>query len=87
MDSAIPLASSAGCPFISNEPDVKSTASIFNRTTALRDSTDFDLMIVPARSSVLPIGRSIHVGALAHPLMVNDRRVLRLVENILSEPI
>lgn len=48
--------------------------------------TRFDLMIVPARSSVLPVGRSIQVGVLAHPLMVNDRRVLRLVEQVLTEP-
>lgn len=48
--------------------------------------TRFDLMIVPARSSVLPVGRSIQVGVLTHPLMVNDRRVLRLVEQVLTEP-
>lgn len=27
--------------------------------------TRFDLMIVPARSSLLPVGRSVHVGVLA----------------------
>lgn len=48
--------------------------------------TPFDLMIVPARSSVLPVGRSIQVGVLAHPLMVNDREVLRVVEQVLTEP-
>ena len=49
--------------------------------------TRFDLMIVPARSSVLPVGRSIQIEALAHPLMVRDRRVLRLVETILMDPV
>jgi triacylglycerol lipase len=48
--------------------------------------TRFDLMILPASSSVLPAGRSIHVGAIAHPLMVRDRRVLRLVHEILDAP-
>jgi hypothetical protein len=44
-------------------------------------------MILPASSSVLPVGRSIRVGTLAHPLMVTDRRVLRLVREILAEPV
>ena len=41
--------------------------------------TPFDLMIVPAYSSVLPIGRAIRVSVIAHPLMVGSRRVLKLV--------
>ena len=67
--------------------DLNRDCSILERTGFVSLWTRFDLMIVPARSSVLPVGRSIHVGALAHPLMVNDRRVLRLVENILSAPV
>lgn len=46
--------------------------------------TPFDLMIFPANSSVLPAGRAIRVNVAAHPLMVRDRRVLRLVFDALS---
>jgi triacylglycerol lipase len=47
--------------------------------------TPLDLMIVPSTSSRLGIGRSIPVLSLAHPLMVRNRKVLRLVESILSD--
>jgi len=46
--------------------------------------TPFDLMIVPAASSRLPAGCSIPVRTLAHPLLVRDPQVLRLVLGILS---
>ena len=39
-----------------------------------------DLMIVPATSSVTAEARNIRVPVAAHPLLVRDRRVLRLVE-------
>jgi triacylglycerol lipase len=45
----------------------------------------WDLMILPASSSVIPDARSIAIGAALHPLMVRDRRVLRLVEQALGE--
>ncbi len=45
--------------------------------------TPFDLMIVPAASSRLPAGRSVSVRTLAHPLLVRDPRVLRLVLGML----
>lgn len=47
--------------------------------------TPFDLMIVPATSSRVPVGRSILVGTLLHPLLVRDRRVMRLVLDILHD--
>jgi triacylglycerol lipase len=46
--------------------------------------TPLNLMIVPANSSRLPAGRSISVRTPAHPLMVRDPQVLRLVFEILS---
>jgi triacylglycerol lipase len=49
--------------------------------------TPFDLMIVPADSSRLEVGRSIRVNVAAHPLMVRDRRVLDLVHRLLTEDI
>ena len=42
-------------------------------------------MILPAGSSFVPVGQSIRVLSLAHPLLVRDRRVLKLVLRILNE--
>lgn len=46
--------------------------------------TPFDLMIVPATSSRVTAGRTISVRTLAHPLLVRDPEVLRLVQRILA---
>jgi triacylglycerol lipase len=43
----------------------------------------FDLMILPASSSVVAEARSVRVNVVAHPLMVRDRRVMGLVEEAL----
>jgi len=63
-----------------------------NRDIAMLDTLSFtsiwtplDLMILPANSSRAPVGRSIRVLSLAHPLLVRDRRVLKLVLRILNE--
>jgi triacylglycerol lipase len=47
--------------------------------------TPLDLMIVPANSSRVPVGRSIQVRTLAHPLLVRDPQVLHLVLSILTD--
>lgn len=49
--------------------------------------TPLDLMIVPANSSELPIGKSIQIPVLLHPLMVFDRRSLDVVTDCLRQPI
>lgn len=49
--------------------------------------TPLDLMIVPARSSQLPIGRDIVIPVLNHAWMVHDARVLRAVAEALDEPL
>ena len=41
--------------------------------------TPLDLVIVPAKSSVLAVGRAERLWCVAHPLMVRDRRCLRAV--------
>jgi triacylglycerol lipase len=46
--------------------------------------TPFDL-IVPADSSRLGVGRSIRVNVATHPLMARDRRVLDLVDLLLTK--
>ena len=46
--------------------------------------TPFDLMIVPAHSSVLHAGRTMRVNVAAHPLMVRNPQVLKLVLDALA---
>lgn len=47
--------------------------------------TPWDLMILPAGSSVIPEGRPVRIGVGWHRLMVRDRRVLREVERALLD--
>ncbi|KKJ00841.1 esterase/lipase family protein [Prochlorothrix hollandica] len=47
--------------------------------------TPLDLMIVPAQSSVLPVGRSRSIPVALHPWMVTDDRVLSQVAQLLEE--
>lgn len=49
--------------------------------------TPFDLMIVPASSSQLPVGEMIQLSVLAHPLMLRDRNALETVVERLDTPI
>jgi hypothetical protein len=46
--------------------------------------TPYDLMIIPAESSQLGIGKEIIVPALLHPLILTDSRTLTIVGNILT---
>lgn len=46
--------------------------------------TRLDLMIFPAWSSVLPVGKTQHIWCVAHPLMVREPRVLQVIEAALS---
>ncbi len=48
--------------------------------------TPYDLMIVPARSSQLPVGEMRQVPVLAHPWMLTDPRSLAAIAAILSAP-
>ncbi len=47
--------------------------------------TAFDLMILPATSSVLAGARSVRWGVAAHPLMMRDKNVLAAVMRALEE--
>jgi len=64
--------------------DLNRDVEMLDRISFTSVWTPFDLMIVPAASSRLPAGRSISVRTLAHPLLVRDRQVLRLVLGILA---
>ncbi|MEB3826111.1 esterase/lipase family protein [Phormidium sp. CCY1219] len=49
--------------------------------------TPFDMMILPAHSSKMPVGREIELPVLVHRWMVSDRRSLNAVARVLSEPV
>lgn len=49
--------------------------------------TPYDLMIVPAISSIMGIGREIQLPVLVHAWMVQDMRTLKGIERALSEPV
>lgn len=46
--------------------------------------TPYDLMILPASSSYLPIGKMVQIPVLAHPLMLTDPRSLSQVASALD---
>jgi triacylglycerol lipase len=47
--------------------------------------TPRDLIILPARSSELPIGKNIQIPVALHPWMVTDTRVIRAIANLLRQ--
>ncbi|UBF25854.1 triacylglycerol lipase [Kovacikia minuta CCNUW1] len=49
--------------------------------------TPLDTMIVPANSSLMPVGKDVRVWVPAHALMVSDPRSLQSVSTALSEPL
>ncbi|BAY11159.1 esterase/lipase family protein [Calothrix sp. NIES-2098] len=49
--------------------------------------TPYDLMIVPAKSSQLPVGKEVVLPIALHPWMLSDARCLAIVAEILTEPI
>jgi triacylglycerol lipase len=49
--------------------------------------TPLDLMILPARSSCLGVGREVVVNVPAHAWMLSDSRSLRAIAQALSEPL
>ena len=67
--------------------DLNRDAATLSRIEFTTIWTPFDLMIVPADSSELGVGRSIRIHVAAHPLMVRDRRVLDLVHHLLSQSV
>ncbi|NJN56128.1 MAG: triacylglycerol lipase [Leptolyngbyaceae cyanobacterium SL_5_9] len=49
--------------------------------------TPMDLMILPAVSSRLPVGREVILSVPSHPQMVTDARCLKAIADALSEPL
>jgi triacylglycerol lipase len=65
--------------------DLNKDKQILNHIRFTTIWSPFDLMIVPPASSVMPEARSVRVNVLAHALMMRDLRVLRLVQQALSD--
>ena len=65
--------------------DLNRDVEMLDRISFTSIWTPFDLMIVPANSSRISAGRSICVRTPAHPLLVRDSQVLRLVLGILRD--
>ncbi len=49
--------------------------------------TPYDLMIFPATSSKMPVGREVIVPVALHAMMVSDSKVLKAVAEALAEPL
>ncbi|NET57902.1 MAG: alpha/beta fold hydrolase [Symploca sp. SIO2E6] len=49
--------------------------------------TPFDLMIFPASSSRMPVGKEVKIPVLIHVWMIKDHRCLQAVAAALSEPL
>jgi triacylglycerol lipase len=49
--------------------------------------TPFDLIILPPSSSRLGVGTELQIPALAHPLMLADRRTFRAISDALVQPV
>ncbi len=49
--------------------------------------TPYDSMIIPAKSSQMPVGKEVILPVLIHRWMVSDRRCLQVIADTLSEPL
>jgi triacylglycerol lipase len=67
--------------------DLNSDAVMLKQLNFTSIWTPYDLMIVPARSSQLPIGTEVIIPAASHPWMLTDSRSLAAVAAALAEPI
>ena len=67
--------------------DLNQDVAMLNQLNFTSIWTPFDLIIVPARSSQLPVGREIMVPVPAHPWMLTDSRSIKSVVEALSDPL
>lgn len=65
--------------------DLNGDAAILNRILFTSIWTPLDLMIFPASSSRMNVGRDVTIWVVAHPLMVWEGRCIRRVESLLRE--
>jgi triacylglycerol lipase len=67
--------------------DLNSDAVILEQLNFTSIWTPYDLMIVPANSSQMPLGNEVIVPVALHSWMLTDSRSLAAVANALAEPI
>ena len=67
--------------------DLNSDVQMLEKLNFTSIWTPYDLMIIPAESSQIGIGKEITVPVLLHPLMLKDPRTLAIVANILTKPV
>ncbi|RZM79158.1 esterase/lipase family protein [Leptolyngbya iicbica] len=64
--------------------DLNSTVDDLTQVEFTSVWTPFDLMIVPANSSELPVGTMMQLPVLAHPWMVSDPRAIATLADLLG---
>ncbi len=67
--------------------DLNQDAAILKQLNFTSIWTPYDLMIVPANSSQMPVGTEVIVPVMAHAWMLTDIRSLAAVAEALAEPI
>jgi triacylglycerol lipase len=67
--------------------DLNRDVAMLNRIQFTSIWTPFDLMIVPAESSCLPVGKTMQLPVLLHPWMVRDVRSLEAIATVLRQPL
>ncbi|MGK7900723.1 MAG: esterase/lipase family protein [Hormoscilla sp.] len=67
--------------------DLNRDAAMLARLNFTSIWTPFDLMILPANSSSMPVGKELTVPILVHSWMVRDSQSLKLVAQALMEPL
>ncbi|NES01093.1 MAG: lipase, partial [Symploca sp. SIO1B1] len=67
--------------------DLNRDYQMLERLNFTRMWTRFDLMIFPASSSQMPVGKEVEIPVLLHPWMLKDNRCLKAVAAALSEPL
>jgi len=67
--------------------DLNRDYQMLERLNFTRLWTRFDLMIFPASSSQMPVGKELEIPVLLHPWMLKDQRCFKAVAAALSEPL
>ncbi|NEP56791.1 MAG: alpha/beta fold hydrolase [Symploca sp. SIO2G7] len=67
--------------------DLNRDCQMLERLNFTRLWTPFDLMIVPASSSQMPVGKEEKIPVLLHPWMLTDPRCFQAIAAALSEPL
>jgi triacylglycerol lipase len=67
--------------------DLNSDAAILDQLDFTSIWTPYDLMIVPANSSQMPVGNQVIIPVALHPWMLTDPRSLAAVKAALTKPI